>query len=51
VRTVEDRFGHSDQLPIIPGMTASVDIITGKRTILDYMLKPITKARQTALRE
>ncbi|MDN3680784.1 HlyD family type I secretion periplasmic adaptor subunit [Vibrio tapetis subsp. quintayensis] len=51
IRTTEERFGHSDKLPIIPGMTASVDIITGKRTILDYMLKPITKARQTALRE
>ncbi|SON52210.1 HlyD family type I secretion periplasmic adaptor subunit [Vibrio tapetis] len=51
IRTIEERFGHSDKLPIIPGMTASVDIITGKRTILDYMLKPITKARQTALRE
>ncbi|OEF23301.1 HlyD family type I secretion periplasmic adaptor subunit [Vibrio rumoiensis] len=38
-------------LPIIPGMTASADIITGKRTVLDYLLKPVLKARQTALRE
>lgn len=38
-------------LPIIPGMVAVVDIITGKKTILSYLLKPILKARDTALRE
>ena len=38
-------------LPIIPGMTATADIITGKRSVLDYLLKPILKARHTALRE
>lgn len=37
--------------PIIPGMTSQVDILTGKKTILDYLLKPINKARQEALRE
>jgi membrane fusion protein, adhesin transport system len=39
------------QLPIIPGMQAGVDILTGKKTVLDYLLKPILKAKQTALRE
>jgi membrane fusion protein, adhesin transport system len=38
-------------LPIIPGMQATVDIITGKKTLLDYLLKPILKAKQNALRE
>lgn len=38
-------------LPVIPGMTATVDILTGKKTVLDYLLKPINKARETALRE
>ena len=42
---------NGDTLPIIPGMTASADIITGKRTVLDYLLKPVLKAKQTALRE
>ncbi|WP_104400841.1 HlyD family type I secretion periplasmic adaptor subunit [Vibrio penaeicida] len=51
VRTLQDSFGHSEQLPIIPGMTTSVDIITGKRSVLDYLLKPISRAQQTALRE
>ena len=39
------------QLPILPGMMATVDVITGKRTVLDYVLKPLMKARQEALRE
>jgi len=38
-------------LPIIPGMLASVDIITGKKSVLDYLMKPILRARLSALRE
>lgn len=38
-------------LPIIPGMIAEVDVITGNRTILDYMLKPILRVRSRALTE
>ncbi|MBC7006451.1 HlyD family type I secretion periplasmic adaptor subunit [Photobacterium sp. BZF1] len=38
-------------LPIIPGMVVSADIITGKRSVLDYLIKPVLKAQQTALRE
>jgi adhesin transport system membrane fusion protein len=41
----------NETLPIIPGMVAEVDIITGKKSVLDYILKPIVKARQEALRE
>jgi adhesin transport system membrane fusion protein len=37
-------------LPIIPGMVASIEIRTGEKTILDYLLKPVLKARE-ALRE
>lgn len=52
VRTERSYLGSNDSpLPIIPGMQSSVDIITGKKTILDYILKPIFKARQNALRE
>jgi membrane fusion protein, adhesin transport system len=36
---------------IMPGMMASADIMTGRKTILDYLLKPINKAREEALRE
>lgn len=42
---------HGRQLPIIPGMMATADILTGKKTVLDYLLKPILKAKQNALRE
>jgi adhesin transport system membrane fusion protein len=42
---------RGSKLPIIPGMTVSVDILTGKKTVLDYLLKPILKASQNALRE
>jgi adhesin transport system membrane fusion protein len=52
VRTTEgtlDRAGAP--LPIIPGMTTEVDILTGEKTVMDYLLKPILRAQQTALRE
>lgn len=42
---------NGNKLPIIPGMVASVDIITGKKTILDFILKPILKVKQNALHE
>ena len=39
------------KLPIIPGMVATVDIVTGKKTILDFLLKPILKVKQDSLHE
>ncbi|MEE3877614.1 HlyD family type I secretion periplasmic adaptor subunit [Vibrio sp. YYF0003] len=51
VRTDKTNFGQDADLPIIPGMTASVDIITGKRTVLEYLLEPILKAKTNALKE
>jgi membrane fusion protein, adhesin transport system len=52
VRTDKSHLG-SDEHPllIIPGMVATVDIITGKKSVLDYLLKPVLKARAEALRE
>lgn len=52
VKTDESAL-HKDGeiLPILPGMVASVDIMTGNKSILDYLLKPILKARYEALRE
>ncbi|MCB1833432.1 MAG: HlyD family efflux transporter periplasmic adaptor subunit, partial [Geminicoccaceae bacterium] len=52
VRTAESSLGTAEKpLEIIPGMTAEVDVITGEKTVLDYILKPILKARNHALRE
>ena len=39
------------KFPIIPGMIANVDIITGNKTVLDFLLKPILKAKQDSLHE
>ncbi len=52
---IETRKKHlgSDEKPlsIMVGMTVNVDILTGKKTVLDYLLKPILKVKQNALRE
>ena len=39
------------ELTIIPGMSASVDILTGNKTVLDYILKPLLKTKHNALTE
>lgn len=39
------------QLPITPGMICNVDIVTGQKSVLTYLLKPVLKAREEALRE
>lgn len=49
VRTQDNALGPN--LTIIPGMTAQVDIRTGKRTVLDYLLKPLLRAKGNALSE
>lgn len=49
VRTTQASF--SDKLPVIPGMTAEVDILTGRKTVMSYLLKPVLKAKAYALRE
>jgi membrane fusion protein, adhesin transport system len=49
VRTAKSFLaGH---LPIIPGMVAEVDIITGEKSILSYLMKPVLRAKQGALTE
>jgi len=52
VKTDKNFLGNEKHpLPIMPGMTATVHIATGKKTIMTYILKPILKAKQEALRE
>lgn len=41
----------STELPLIAGMTVGVDILTGKKTVMDYLLKPVLKAKDRALTE
>jgi adhesin transport system membrane fusion protein len=49
VRTHKPSLGPN--LPIIPGMVAQVDILTGKKTVLSYLLKPVLRAKSNALTE
>lgn len=52
VRTEKGYLGTDDnRYPIIPGMTATVDILSGKKTVLEYLLKPVLRAKEYALRE
>ena len=52
VRTDRNHLGTDKKpLAIIPGMTAQIDVLTGHKTVLDYILKPILKARDEALKE
>lgn len=50
VRTDKAHVGD-DSRPIIPGMQAEVHILTGKRTLMQYLLKPILRAKSNALIE
>ena len=49
VRTLKSELGEN--LPIIPGMVAQVDILTGKKTVLSYLLKPILRAKSNSFGE
>ena len=51
VRVRTDRAGFDPSLPIMPGMMTQVDILTGKKTILAYLLKPVLRAKQNAMTE
>ncbi|MET1115677.1 MAG: HlyD family type I secretion periplasmic adaptor subunit [Comamonas sp.] len=50
VRTDRADVGDNTR-PIIPGMLAEVHILTGKRTLLQYLLKPILRTKSNALTE
>ncbi len=52
VETAKNYLGTKERpLKIIPGMTASVDIVTGKKTVMQYILKPILKSKQYVFSE
>lgn len=52
IRTAHNFLGNDkNKLPIIPGMTATVHIMTGENRVLNYFLKPLLKAKEEALRE
>ena len=52
ITTQKNYLGTKEHpLKIIPGMTASVDIVTGQKTIMQYILKPILKSKQYVFSE
>lgn len=52
VHTDKNYMGSDDNpLPITPGMVAAIEIVTGKRTILEYLMKPFLQAKDKALTE
>ena len=52
VRTEKNHLGtEANPLPIIPGMVTTVEILTGEKSVLDYLLKPARTLRSDALRE
>jgi len=52
IKTKNNYLGSdSNKLKIISGMTVNVDILTGKKTVLDYILKPILRAKQYTFTE
>lgn len=46
-----ERSAFGEDLPILPGMVAQVDVKTGKRTVLSYLLRPLLRAKEGALKE
>lgn len=52
IKTDKNYLGSEKKpLKIIPGMTVNVDILTGKKSVMDYILKPILKAKQYTFTE
>ena len=42
---------NGDEVVILPGMIADIDVLSGKRTILDYFWQPISRTKERAFKE
>jgi adhesin transport system membrane fusion protein len=52
IRTFETELVRKGEiLPIIPGMVTSIDILTGKKSVMNYILKPFIKTLNNSMRE
>ncbi|MEX0327817.1 MAG: HlyD family type I secretion periplasmic adaptor subunit [Ruegeria sp.] len=52
IRTVEAKLGSNDQaVEIMPGMITEVDILSGRKSVLEYVIQPVLKVKNEALRE
>ncbi|MNN68878.1 Hemolysin secretion protein D, plasmid [compost metagenome] len=50
-RDPEQIKSAGNSLPLMPGMTATADIVVGRRTVWQYLMSPINRFTQSALRE
>jgi len=46
IKTQMNQFSENRKIVLMPGMTVNADIITGKKSVMDYILKPILKTKQ-----
>jgi HlyD family secretion protein/adhesin transport system membrane fusion protein len=51
IKVKADTLGFDENTPILPGMIANVNILTGKKTILRYLIKPLKDIAQNSLTE
>ena len=51
IQVSTDKSSLGKDKPITPGMVAEVDVLTGKKSVLNYLLKPVLRARQNAMTE
>jgi adhesin transport system membrane fusion protein len=51
VRVRTEKSQLAEGLPVIPGMVAEVNILTGRKSVLTYLFKPVLRARQQAFTE
>jgi adhesin transport system membrane fusion protein len=51
VRIALSKNKINDSMPLFPGMTADVNILSGKITVWQYLMRPVWKVSQNALRE
>ncbi len=51
VRVKADNYSFTDDKPILPGMVANINILTGKKTVLQYIVKPLKDINALALSE
>jgi adhesin transport system membrane fusion protein len=51
VRVKTDKASFSETLPIIPGMVAQIDILTGKKSVISYLFRPVFRITSNALSE
>lgn len=51
VRVQADDYAFAEDKPILPGMIANINILTGKKTIMEYLIKPLKDIKRYALIE